>query len=219
MSDELRHALARAQEVGLVGSGSLATHVVHALGFGEAAVGGGWAGASAGMCVDLGTGGGLPGLVLAEAYPETSWLLIDRRERSAEVVARSTQSLGMETRVSVVLGTAEEVARRADARARAGLVVARGFGPPAVTAECAAGFLIEGGFLVVSEPPGSAGDRWIPDGLQAVGLRLSHVYEGRAGRYAVLVQQEGCPPSFPRRPGVPRKRPLWGPLVSRGTSN
>ena len=56
-------------------------------------------------------------------------------------------------------------------RAAFDLVVARSFGAPAVTAECAVGFLATGGHLAVSEPPEPEADRWPPEGLAAARVR------------------------------------------------
>ncbi len=87
------------------------------------------------------------------------------------------------------------------------LVVARSFGKPAVTAECAAGFLHVGGFLVVSEPPDVTDEtRWEPEGLAELGLEDSGQQVGCQVMRAVSL----CPERFPRRVGIPAKRPLFG---------
>ena len=99
------------------------------------------------------------------------------------------------------------------------LVVARSFGPPAVTAECGAPFLKAGGLLVVSEPPVSVGspsgdqgsvqpERWPGAALEQLGLRPVQLV-GEPFAYQLLVQQRLCPTRFPRRTGVPTKRPLY----------
>jgi 16S rRNA (guanine527-N7)-methyltransferase len=88
-------------------------------------------------------------------------------------------------------------------------VVARALAPPAVTAECAAPLLAIGGHLVVSDPPGGGGDaRWWPAGLAELGLESVPSITASAS-YAVFVATQPCPQRFPRRPGVPSKRPLW----------
>jgi 16S rRNA (guanine527-N7)-methyltransferase len=91
-------------------------------------------------------------------------------------------------------------------------VTARGFGRPAITAECAAPFLRLGGLLVVSEPPPSsvaaAGERWPADGLALCGLAPERVW-ATAFHYRSLRQSSPCPDRLPRRVGVPAKRPLF----------
>jgi 16S rRNA (guanine527-N7)-methyltransferase len=109
--------------------------------------------------------------------------------------------------VRVVTGRAEDVGRRADHRGSYQVVVARSFARPAVVAECAAPLLAVGGRLVVSEPP-ERGDRWPEEGLSVLGLHL--VATTSVGpRLVTLHQKDRCPERFPRRVGVPGKRPLW----------
>ncbi len=178
-------------------------------------------GAADGLALDLGTGAGLPGLVLAMSWAASRWVLLDSRRRSVAFVTETVERLGLGGRVDVVLGRAEELGRQVEHRGRYALVTARGFGPPAVTAECGAPFLRVGGRLVVSEPPGSAGRRWPEDALEQLGLRLRNVLGKDGGTFAVLEQVVACPSRFPRRSGVPAKRPLFPNLevdVSRETN-
>jgi len=200
----LEGALVEAQVLGLVGSGPVRRHVTHARGFAEVV-----GEPSEGRMLDIGSGGGIPGLVLALEWPSSSWVLLDGRARSTEFLVTTVEHLGLGERVSVVEGRAEVVAHDPAHRGAYELVVARGLAGPAVTAECAAGFLHGGGRLVVSEPPGSSGDRWQPSGLAALGMELEQVRSAREARYAVIRQVTGCADRFPRRTGIPAKRPLF----------
>ena len=121
---------------------------------------------------------------------------------------QAVSALGMETRVAVWEGRAETAGRNQDLRGRFDVVTARGFGPPAVTAECASPLLVEGGGLIVSEPPDSAGERWPEADLSVLGIRPAGSVDAGA-RYHVLRQTAPCPLRFPRRTGVPAKRPLF----------
>jgi 16S rRNA (guanine527-N7)-methyltransferase len=105
----------------------------------------------------------------------------------------------------------------AEFRGAFSLVVARSFGPPAVVAECGAPFLCPGGILVVSEPPpppvdggrtGPEGGRWPGRALAELGLVPQDPSQDRFG-YQVLRQAEPCPDRYPRRTGIPSKRPLY----------
>lgn len=195
--------LEEAQRRGLVGPGSVEAHIDHSLAFGTVI-----GGAAAGPVLDLGSGAGLPGLVLAVARPEVPWVLLDGRERSVAFLEDAVEHLGMAARVRVV-GERAEIAAHAELRASMALVVARGVGPPAVTAECGAGFLAPDGALVVSEPPDTDPARWPAEGLQLVGLGPATRVEAEGFHFAILRRQGQVPERFPRRVGQPAKRPLF----------
>lgn len=155
-----------------------------------------------GTALDLGAGGGVPGLVLAFDDPARRWVLLDGSTKRAAFLLRSVEALDL-GRVTVRCDRAEAVP---DLRGGCSAVVARGFGAPAVTAECAAPLLAVGGVLVVSEPPASGEDRW--QGAAELGLGTATVVTGPPA-LAILRQERPCPPQYPRRTGIPTKRPLW----------
>lgn len=158
--------------------------------------------------LDLGSGGGVPGLVLAIDLPSSRWVLVDAGSRRTAFLSAAVGQLKLEARVEVVTGRAEELGRDPLHRRAYQVVVARSFGRPAVVAECAAPFLELGGSLLVSEPPGERDDRWASHELAQLGLRMV----GRSSdppHLVVLRQESLCPERFPRRVGVPAKRPLW----------
>jgi 16S rRNA (guanine527-N7)-methyltransferase len=109
----------------------------------------------------------------------------------------------------VITGRAEELAREAFLSGTFDLVTARSFGPPAVTAECAARFLKVGGTLVVSEPPDdSEVGRWNVEILAALGLKaLGRVRYGAA--FQILTKTKPTPKDYPRAIGTPNKLPLF----------
>jgi 16S rRNA (guanine527-N7)-methyltransferase len=145
----------------------------------------------------------VPGLVLALRWPASTWTLVDAMERRCRFLSEAIEELGLASRVQVVQGRAEELGREPSLRGRFDVVTARSFGPPAVTAECAAPFLAAGGRLLVSEPPTEA-VRW-PDEVALLGLAVG----ARRGSIQVLIQTTLCPDRYPRRTGVPAKRPLF----------
>jgi 16S rRNA (guanine527-N7)-methyltransferase len=198
----LDQVLARSRELGFLGPGPVADQRIHA----EAFVGAiDLAGVD--VAVDLGSGGGIPGLVLAAALPDVRWVLLDGMVRRTSFLEEAVAALGWAGRVEVRTVRAEEAGRSA-LRGSADLVVARSFGPPPVTTECASPLLRAGGQLVVSEPPGSAGDRWSATGLEELGLRLEAMIVGPPG-FVRLRQVVATPDRYPRRVGIPTKRPLW----------
>lgn len=200
----LEKVLKESRVRGFLGPGPVTTHIGNALGF-EPAIRG------SSSVLDLGSGGGVPGLVLAEALPETRFTLLDASSRRCEFLEWAVEQLGMSARVDVMNGRAEELAHHEALRHNFDAVVARSFGRPAVLAECAVGFLRPGGRIVVSEPP--AGDideeRWPTPGLSLLGLSIGEAIRSDFGTVQVLIATRVCDSRYPRRTGIPGKRPLF----------
>jgi 16S rRNA (guanine527-N7)-methyltransferase len=207
----LREVLEQARSLDLLGPMALDKQVDHALGFADA-----WEQArpgepTPGRWLDLGSGGGLPGLVLAQHWPDTPAVLLDAAERRTTFLSEAVRRLGWSDRVQVVRARAEEAGRSgSELRTGFDVVWARSFGSPPVTAESAAPFLKPDGLLVVSEPPdpGQAATRWPQEGLALLGQEALLTVRGRFG-YQVIRQTALCPERFPRRSGVAAKRPLY----------
>ena len=162
--------------------------------------------------VDLGTGGGVPGLVLA-TRTAWRWKLVDRGERRTTFLRWAVRKLGLDDRVEVLLEDAVDVAR-GPLRGCVDVVTARGFASPALTAECAAPLLEIGGFLLVSEPPmqdAAAGSsaRWPAEGLAVLGLHDVGSWRVGDRTYRAIRRLEMCPDHFPRRSARQVDDPLW----------
>ena len=162
--------LAGLQDRGAIGTTSLDDAVAHAeryvalLPHGPASV------------ADLGSGGGLPGLVIAVRRPDLLMVLVERRLARADQLRRAVSALGLDDRVSV---HADDVRTLAAARPGAfDLVTARSFAAPPVTARWAGHLLRPGGLLVVSEPPTPDERRWAPEVLSSAGLVVDGVVDG-----------------------------------------
>jgi len=190
------------KEEGALGPGPVEEHLEHALAWADAVP-------VPHRFIDLGSGGGLPGLVLATVFPESRALLLDAKARRTESLERSVEVLGLGARVAVHLGRSEEAGRDPALRGAFDLAVARGFGPPPATAEAAAPFLAVGGTLSVSEPPEARPDRWPEAGLAELGLGPARSVRAGSAGFMVTTLVGACPDRYPRRTGVPEKRPLW----------
>ncbi len=195
--DTLLAAWVRAQDRSVVGPGDPRTHLRLARELAGRLP-------RASSAVDLGSGAGIPGLALAGLWPESTWVLIDAAQRRVMLMEETVRELGWDDRVAVVHGRAEDLART-DLRGRFDLVTARSFGPPAATAECAVGFLREGGVLAVTEPPAADGSRWSPEGLALLSLEVLPPQPG----VQELRFVGGLDDRYPRRAGVPNRRPLF----------
>lgn len=193
--------LSDAQQIGAVGPGSLEEQVLHALGYTA-----GDPDLVTARAVDLGSGGGLPALPLALAYPESTWVLVETWARRATMLRRFVRELGLLGRVTVLTERAE-VAGRGPNRGQADLVTARAFGPPAVALECAAPLLRVGGRVVLSvrhdEPV------WPAAVLATLGLAVEGGWQVEHFAYRSATLRETCPPRFPRRSGQPERSPLF----------
>jgi 16S rRNA (guanine527-N7)-methyltransferase len=210
---ELEAVLTTGRDLGFLGPGEPSLHVEHALAFARAVP------QAPTHALDLGSGGGVPGLILARlVWPEATWCLLDGSVKRVAFLETAIARLGVDGRVVARAGRAEDVGRGAG-RGSFDLVVARSFGPPAVVAECAAPFLVVGGRLVVSEPPDTDPTaRWPAEGLADFGLSLVDHPVGPPA-LAVLTQTEHCPERWPRRVGIPAKRPHFaGPSAPKGRS-
>jgi len=111
--------------------------------------------------IDLGTGGGLPGVALAALHPDMQWTLVDMRSARADEVERTILRLNLDDRVEVVATEAQRLGQHDQHREQYDVAAARAFGPSSITAECAAGVVRVGGVFLVSEPPTrSDEERW-----------------------------------------------------------
>lgn len=198
-SSMLRDVFGRARSIGLLGPGPVEDHITHAARFFRAA------GEPPTSVIDLGSGAGVPGLVLALAWPQSRIVLLDGMTKRTAFLRSAVEELDVAARVGVVEGRAEDLARSSALRGTFEVVTARGFGPPAVTAECATGFLAVGGRLLVSEPPDQR-ERWPSEGLEILGMERAHTDEPFM---ALIRQVHAAPDRYPRRVGVPERRPLF----------
>ena len=153
--------------------------------------------------------------MLATIFELASVVLLDAQRRRCEFLEEAVAGLDLGDRCRIAVGRAEELARDRSLRGGFDLVTARSFGPPATTAECAVGFLAPGGQLVVTEPPlGSlraidGSGRWPSEGLSSLGFGSAELlYRGEttAARITLI---DPVSEQWPRRVGVPSKRPLW----------
>jgi 16S rRNA (guanine527-N7)-methyltransferase len=200
--------LGRSLEAGFLGSPTIGDHIDHACGFAAAVLS--ERRAVPETLVDLGSGGGVPALVLAELWPATKVAMVEANERRSRFLEAEVLDSDR-GRVTVLPYRAEVVGRDARYRQAFEVVTSRSFGSPGVTAECAAPLLAVGGLLVVSDPPGvPVEQRWPLAPLDLLGLALLHRfrYQDRYN-YACLEKTSDCPSRYPRRVGIPAKRPLF----------
>jgi 16S rRNA (guanine527-N7)-methyltransferase len=206
-TDELHRILEDARDAGFLGPGPVESHLEHAAGFGEVAESA--LGRIPESFADLGTGGGVPGLVLASRWGDARGVLIESNGRRSEALRWAIVRLGFDGRIVVVEDRAEAVGRDPARREQFQLITARSFAPSAPTAEIASGLVAVGGVVVVSEPPEPEPDRWPSVNLRQVGLGPAEMQTSAGAHFAVLPKVEALSDEYPRRVGRPVKRPLW----------
>jgi len=164
--------------------------------------------------IDIGTGGGLPGLVLALCHPESRWVLLDATRKKVEAVRSFAGVLGLDA-VECQHGRAEEVAYRSGMREQFAGAVSRALGPLPVVLELSRGFVRPGGVIAAVRGP-----QWASElDAAAAAMRLLHLHDARvievpAGvreTRVVTMRADGpAPAKYPRPDGVPQSHPLEG---------
>jgi len=164
--------------------------------------------------IDLGAGAGFPGLPIKIARPELTLTLLEATGKKAAFLERLVQQLGL-AGVTVVHARAEELAHDPAHRAAYHLALARAVAPLRVLVELALPFLRVGGYLAT--PKGSAAAREAKQAaaaLQICGGRLELLRPldlpgpGPIPTLVLIRKIADTPDRYPRRPGIPAKRPL-----------
>ena len=148
-----------------------------------------------GPIVDVGSGGGAPGIPLAAALPEREVTLLESSRRKCAFLERWTAEL---PNLRVVCGRAEE--QPVD---EFGVALAKALAPPPVAAEWCLPLVAPGGAAVLFVGPSADAER-----VAAVAERLAAELVDSPPGLLVLRKLGPTPLGFPRRPGIARKRPL-----------
>jgi 16S rRNA (guanine527-N7)-methyltransferase len=149
-----------------------------------------------GPLVDVGSGGGAPGIPLAHALPGREVTLVEATRRKCDFLERWTADL---PNLRVVCGRAEE--QPLDSW---GVALAKALAPPPVAAEWCLPLVAPGGAAVLYVGPTAQADRV----ARVAELLAAELEPDSPLGLLVLRKLAPTPPGFPRRPGVARKRPL-----------
>jgi 16S rRNA (guanine527-N7)-methyltransferase len=148
-----------------------------------------------GPVVDVGSGGGSPGVPLAAVLPERAFTLLEAERRKCDFLERTTTEL---ENLTVAWGRAEELPPDSF-----GVALGKALAKPPVAAELCLPLVAPEGAVILwlSE----SADR---SAVAAVAEKLGGRLESDAEGLVVLRKLRPTPPGFPRRPGVAKKRPL-----------
>jgi 16S rRNA (guanine527-N7)-methyltransferase len=165
--------------------------------------------------VDIGSGAGLPALVLALALPHATIVAVESQRKKCAHIGRSAEALSLGN-VEVYCVRAEEYGRTAG-RGAHDVAVSRALAALSVVAEYSLPALAVGGTMVamkgaISDQERTQAERALAilgaDPLEAVRMQP---FLGAQNRWIYLARKVRATPSeYPRRPGIPAKRPLGG---------
>jgi 16S rRNA (guanine527-N7)-methyltransferase len=164
--------------------------------------------------LDVGTGGGFPGLPIKILLPRLRLTLLDARERTAAFLEELMRSLRIDG-VEIVTARAEDAGRDPAYRERFDVVLARAVAPLPVLLELTLPFLRLSGHLAT--PKGSSVDREMEASAGALNVLGGEIVSSETlkvpgsfhNQRLVLVRKVAPTPArYPRRAGIPKKRPL-----------
>ncbi|MDH3681690.1 MAG: class I SAM-dependent methyltransferase [Acidimicrobiia bacterium] len=199
--EALNGVLEEARRLGFIGPSSIDEQLAHSRRFGRA-LHEGWTVEAPVVC-DLGAGGGLPSLPIAVEYPRLQLVLVDASRRRTGFLVWATVELGLSARAEVWCGRAEDFGHDPARRHAFDAVVARAFGGPAMTLECAAPLLAADGRCLISEPP--EGRRWPSEAVAALGLAQRPTLDG----FARFDRVGEVPAMYPRPARHQQRTPLF----------
>ena len=150
--------------------------------------------------MDVGSGGGAPGIPLAAAFPARDVTLLEAQRRKAEFLERAAVDF---PNVRVVWGRAEEQGTDSF-----GVAVAKALAPPVVAAEWCLPLVAPGGAAVVFVGAPEGDLTRVAEILNAAPPEDHPVPGSRSRRLLVFRKLGPTPAGFPRRPGMAKKRPL-----------
>ncbi|MGH3080302.1 MAG: 16S rRNA (guanine(527)-N(7))-methyltransferase RsmG [Gaiellaceae bacterium] len=148
-----------------------------------------------GPIVDVGSGGGAPGIPLAAALPDREVTLLEAERRKVDFLRRWEAEL---SNLKVVWGRAEE-----QGRDEFGIALAKALAPPPVAAEWCLPLVRAGGAAILWVGPTAEVDR-----VKRVAEQLAAAPPEDHDGLLVIRKLGPTPEGFPRRPGIARKRPL-----------
>jgi 16S rRNA (guanine527-N7)-methyltransferase len=164
--------------------------------------------------IDVGTGAGFPGIPLKITHPGMALTLLEATAKKIKFLKHLVMELGLE-KVAITTGRAEETAHDDRYREKFDIVLARAVAVLPTLAELTLPFCKIGGCCIVQKKGDIGGEiRLSAKAIETMGGHLREVktvvLEGlNDDRYLVIIDKvQATPPRYPRRPGVPAKKPI-----------
>lgn len=162
---------------------------------------------------DIGTGGGIPGLVLAAVRPTMQFTLMDATAKKLEAIEEMAEELALKN-VHTLVGRFEELAHDKNYRERFDAITARAVADLPVLLEYAAGFLKMGGSFFAWKQADYVSELESSETAQSLlGLEFTGAYEytlptGEARSILAFKKIKPLINAYPRRNGMPKNKPL-----------
>lgn len=164
--------------------------------------------------IDVGTGGGIPGIPLKIACPSLKLALVESTTKKCRFLEEIIPTLELED-VSVFCGRAESLAQDLALRERYHLATARALGPLREVLELTTPFLRPGGTAFYYK--GKEAQKDLEEARRALEVLRCKVIAchdvpipltARTTTFILVQKKAPTPLCYPRRPGIPKKRPL-----------
>ncbi len=164
--------------------------------------------------IDVGTGAGMPGIPVKILYPDIKLVLLDSTAKKAAFLHHLKRKLELDD-VEVIVGRAEEVAHLPHYREKFDIVLSRAVAPLPTLAELTLPFCTLGGSFIAQKK--GAIDQEINQAIKAISIlggklrdRIRiYLEEFSDKRQLIIIDKVSPTPQlYPRRPGIPSKRPL-----------
>lgn len=162
--------------------------------------------------IDVGTGGGFPGVPLAALCPEKNFVLADSLAKRLRVIDEVALDSGI-ANITTVHGRAEDLGRNPDYRETFDVCVSRAVASLPVLLEYCLPFVKAGGVFIAYKGPEAEEEIKISsNALKKLGGRIDRIVDVSDGTYShnliVITKSSSTPKAYPRKAGTPSKDPL-----------
>ncbi|MCO7123039.1 16S rRNA (guanine(527)-N(7))-methyltransferase RsmG [Ihubacter massiliensis] len=166
------------------------------------------------LIIDVGTGGGFPGIPLALAAPDKKFVLIDSLNKRIKIIKELCGELEIDN-VTAIHGRAEELARNKNHRQKYDLCVSRAVANMATLSEYCLPFIRRGGWFLAYKGPNTDEEiKESANALRVLGGKIRREEHAKLSNFnlehkIIFIEKTGDTPSkYPRKAGTPSKDPL-----------
>ncbi|MDD4389410.1 MAG: 16S rRNA (guanine(527)-N(7))-methyltransferase RsmG [Eubacteriales bacterium] len=167
--------------------------------------------------IDIGTGGGFPGIPLAIIFPEKKFVLVDSVKKRLNIIEELCAEVGIKN-ATVIHARAEDLANKKECRAQYDLCVSRAVANLATLSEYCLPFVRKGGFFLAYKGTGAEAELMeAENAISLLGGKLESIYEppeeilpyfSLSHKILFIKKIKDTPSKYPRKAGVPSKEPL-----------